>query len=331
MSSINLSIIIPAFNAENYIIKCLNSIFKQLPHKLSFEVIIVNDGSIDNTLNVLNSYTNNHKNIKVISQDNKGAGFARNTGINIAVGDFIWFIDADDYISDKAFKIIEPEINNDFELLAFNFNNIDKNEQKIPVNNIQNFKNLDSYFLGTKSLFLWKHIYKREIINYNNIRLTETIKNIEDFEFNIYYFNVINSVNFVDGNLYNYYYNEDSTSRNKSQENLLKLAKDSETVHLNLNSFIKQSTKQNKKFVSQQLLQKSVIGFFYSLYLVDYNYNICIDYYKKYTKKNMLPTNIKKSNVKFKMSEFIINNKFLFFLILKVKKNRINKNFIYLQ
>ena len=92
---IKVSIIIPVYNDEEYLKECLNSVCAQtLKEK---EIVCINDGSTDGSLSILENYAESYDNIVVISQANLGVGSARNVGINAARGDFIAFMDADDY------------------------------------------------------------------------------------------------------------------------------------------------------------------------------------------------------------------------------------------
>ena len=91
-----ISIIIPAYNAGKYIEKCIQSIIFQSYKDL--EIIIINDGSIDNTREICEKYVKQDNRIKLINTENKGAGSARNTGIDVAKGEYISFIDSDDYV-----------------------------------------------------------------------------------------------------------------------------------------------------------------------------------------------------------------------------------------
>ena len=99
--NIDLSIIVPVYNAEKFLKKCMDSIVEQ-ETKYHFEVIAVNDGSTDKSIEILNDYKEKYDFIKVINQENGGAAKARNNGINNARGKYISFIDSDDFI-DKSF------------------------------------------------------------------------------------------------------------------------------------------------------------------------------------------------------------------------------------
>jgi glycosyltransferase involved in cell wall biosynthesis len=96
------SIIIPAYNASKHIENAINSVVKQ-PF-FDYEIIIVNDGSKDNTLEIVNKLASKYMNIRVIAQSNSGASIARNNGIRHAKGDYIFFMDADDVIVENSLK-----------------------------------------------------------------------------------------------------------------------------------------------------------------------------------------------------------------------------------
>ncbi|MDH6343381.1 glycosyltransferase involved in cell wall biosynthesis [Parabacteroides sp. PFB2-12] len=93
-----LSIIIPVYNVEAYLEECLNSCLEQdIPHA-DYEIIAINDGSPDGSLAILERYADKYPNITVLSQENKGLSATRNRGIEVAKGEYIWFIDSDDWI-----------------------------------------------------------------------------------------------------------------------------------------------------------------------------------------------------------------------------------------
>lgn len=91
---LKISIIIPVFNVENYLPKMINSILSQQIR--DFEIILIDDGSTDSSGKICDNYSKQHKNIHVIHQYNRGASFARNKGITLAKGKYIFFLDADD-------------------------------------------------------------------------------------------------------------------------------------------------------------------------------------------------------------------------------------------
>ncbi len=100
-----VSIIIPVYNAERTLCKCLDSILEQDFN--NYEIILVNDGSKDSSLDICNEYGSKHHNISVINQNNAGVSSARNAGLEVAKGDWITFIDSDDYIENGFFNCLE--------------------------------------------------------------------------------------------------------------------------------------------------------------------------------------------------------------------------------
>ena len=103
-----LSIVIPVYNVELYLEKCLNSCLSQDISQTDYEIIVINDGSLDNSLQIAEKIAERESNIIVISQENGGLSLARNTGLIRAKGKYVWFIDSDDWIEENCLgKIIE--------------------------------------------------------------------------------------------------------------------------------------------------------------------------------------------------------------------------------
>lgn len=115
MKDIFFSLIVPVYNVENYLGRCLDSILSQ--DYVKYEIICVNDGATDRSGEILCEYAQKYKQIKVITQENKGLGEARNTGMKYMTGDYVWFIDSDDWIEPGSLKTINdfhsqhPEFN----------------------------------------------------------------------------------------------------------------------------------------------------------------------------------------------------------------------------
>lgn len=99
---VKLSIIIPVYNTEEYLPRCLNSCLEQDLPANEYEIIAINDGSSDNSLQILNAYALKYPNIRVINQENRGLGATRNRGLNLAIGEYIWFVDSDDWVLENC-------------------------------------------------------------------------------------------------------------------------------------------------------------------------------------------------------------------------------------
>ena len=113
MEKINslVTIVVPVYNVEKYLRKCLNSIVNQTYENI--EIICVDDGSPDNSINILNEFAQSDKRVKIIRQENQGLSGARNTGINNAIGKYIMFIDSDDWIELNMVELMVNKIENE--------------------------------------------------------------------------------------------------------------------------------------------------------------------------------------------------------------------------
>lgn len=126
------SIIIPVYNVEKFLRRCLDSAFGQ---KFSdYEVVAINDGSTDSSMRILENYQIEHPDLKIIHQENKGLGGARNTGIKNAKGDFLVFLDSDDYISANMLKTLDYYLNKyELDILAFDCTLVNENGEVLQV------------------------------------------------------------------------------------------------------------------------------------------------------------------------------------------------------
>ena len=180
-----ISFIIPLYNCEKYISRCIGSILASNLSSDDYEIIIVNDGSKDNGPNIVKEYSEKHSCIKLLSQKNKGASAARNLALNEAQGDYIWFVDGDDAIIPSFISIAQNYLkNSNTELLCFNYQKLYNDHTKIitDFNQIETYSGVE-FFRGHYSNFIWNKIYKRSAIN--NIRFLDGTKNIEDMFFNM--------------------------------------------------------------------------------------------------------------------------------------------------
>ncbi len=115
-----LSYIVPVFNSAKYLIKCLDSIMNQGLEEDQYEIILINDGSTDKSLEICHDYQEKHNCIKVISQENSGVASARNAGLAIAAGKYVCFVDSDDYLTTNCISAVLNEIgNNNVQLIRF--------------------------------------------------------------------------------------------------------------------------------------------------------------------------------------------------------------------
>lgn len=198
-----ISFIIPVYNTSQYITKCVDSILNQNIH--SYEIIIIDDGSTDDSLKVLQKYSR-QKQITIISQTNGGVSSARNKGIEICNGDYIFFVDSDDYIEYNSMgyvlKIIQKE---NPDLLRLSSNIIINNKKKIEKTKWEGYKTIDTLYSNSQFCpTLWGYIFKTSIIKAHKISFNEKLKYSEDSNFIFKYINHTNKIFFLNKITYNY-------------------------------------------------------------------------------------------------------------------------------
>lgn len=130
-----ISFIVPVYNAENYIERCIWSITKQKIER--YEIILVNDGSTDSSLAICERLKKQIKEIKLISQNNQGQGGARNTGISYAKGKWLCFVDQDDWLEEKFYKECKKYLDNDVDVILFGKKDVYKHSEKEYLLNIK--------------------------------------------------------------------------------------------------------------------------------------------------------------------------------------------------
>lgn len=209
----NVSIIIPVYNAEKYIKQCFDSIVNQTYR--DFEVIIIDDGSKDNSGNISDEYAKRDNRFKVFHLKNQGAGQARNIGLDKSKGEYIFFIDADDWLNIDAIQKHIDEIK-EVDMVIGCSNNCYFDNDKFKYSKIEYYYPANKYLTRDEVRNMYvdiavngvshaphNNMYKRSIIEENKIRFPN-IKKYEDLAFNNEYIDKINSLSIMDGAVYNY-------------------------------------------------------------------------------------------------------------------------------
>lgn len=209
-----ISFIIPVYNAEKYLEGCLQSISNQ--SFVDFEILVVNDGSTDNSLEILNQYQKIEPRLKIFSQENKGVSVARNVGMENAWGEYLTFVDADDVLAPDILSSLYSEIKNSFhDLVIANFKSKNGNREI-------DFKNIEKDYISKEELIsdfiTWKlkirlgsFLIKNSLIKNNNLKFEERLKYAEDVHFITKALYYSSSVKIVTELMYIYLYNDYST------------------------------------------------------------------------------------------------------------------------
>lgn len=211
-----VSVIVAAYNIEKYIKKCLLSILEQSMKDI--EIIVVNDGSTDNTLNVIEEIIQKEKRIKLINQKNCGLIEARKTGLKYATGEYILFVDGDDWLEEDCLEKLYKEAKKDsYDIVMYNAFWVNKDKKKLMStfdNKINSTDDLLScLFLGKIMPTMWAKLIKRSFICENNIQFPKDISYAEDLATVASLFMNKPKVSFIEDSLYNYYQREDSITK----------------------------------------------------------------------------------------------------------------------
>lgn len=267
-----LSIIIPMYNASQYIERCLNSIYHQGLNVNEFEVIVINDGSTDNSLEIVKDYLTSYKNIRFFSQKNSGQGAARNLGIKHATGEYILFLDSDDFLLPQSInKILSIVKHVSCDVINFLM------EVELPTGNVKEsylyHYDYDKIYSGKELLLrtginigsACSSLYKRSFILQNNIFFPVDMKH-EDVFFSYQIYTFASRVIFTKTHAYYYCWHPDSTDRNKSYENLklLQLSDISQAYYLNKLSLDKRVNKELREHL-KKISNSTLMSLFWSI------------------------------------------------------------------
>lgn len=223
-SSELISVIVPVYNSEKTLKHCLDSIIDQTYKNI--EIIIVNDGSTDNSETICKEYQNKDRRIKYIYQNNSGVSNARNNGIKYSNGQYVSFVDSDDYISpDMIFKMYKALKKEKVDVIRCKAIRLESNNMQTPeslyelenkkITSNEITKNVILHFITdekTIGSYVWVLLINKEII----MEFNEKLYFMEDTDFFIKLLLNINSIYFLNEALYFYNYNTESISKNKN-------------------------------------------------------------------------------------------------------------------
>lgn len=309
-----ISVIVPVYNAEKYLNRCIDSILNQTFK--DFELILINDGSSDKSIEILNAYEKIDSRIKVINNENNGVSKTRNIGIGLATGEYIQFIDSDDFIDKNMFKetVEFLEVENADVIITGLFldiestNGIDTSIQTFENCISRNSKDIAKKLLtrlnGTYINSPVNKLYKRNIILENNILMDESINLGEDLIFNLAYLSYCDCVIFNDKCYYHYCMKNEENLTAKYRKDKLDLM---EVLYNECKQFLLNAN-LNEEYI--KVLNSIFIKWMYYCY-IDLNSSDCNLTFKE--KYRYIKYSIKKYNN-------IINNSKSTSILLKVLK-----------
>ncbi|WP_207666090.1 MULTISPECIES: glycosyltransferase [Clostridia] len=223
-----LSIIVPVYNVEKYIEKCLQSIFSQLTQEV--EVIIVDDCTSDASIEIAERLSNGLGNVRIVRREkNGGLSAARNSGLENASGKYVWFVDSDDYICDGAIAFLIKKAEENMDLYCFNHTRVKEDGKFVLESCLQNarielFSNdklytfVYRYLTNRYGFEVWNKLYRRELIQAEKLEFQPNKKVFaEDICFNLMFFSKCNTVSTLEEKLYVYLLRDSSIMGTKNE------------------------------------------------------------------------------------------------------------------
>lgn len=316
-----VSVIIPVYNTEKYIEKCLKSVIKQTLRDI--EIIVVNDGSIDRSSEILKKYKE-YNNIKIINKKNEGQGIARNEAIKIANGEYLAFVDSDDYIERDMFEEMYSKATKyNLDIVICNYRYVFDNSNEVLSSNVKLNDNeiIDSRecikrFLIENTIegFSWNKLFKKDLFVKNNIEYPH-IK-YEDIPTIVNIIKCSQKIGFINKEFYNYLIRKGSTTSTKTLSN----SKD----YIKSISMVKESILNKKISLNSELTYYYYYRFINELYSMWKTYKNNKEFSEYINEISKEISSIKTFNT------ILLNNKFSIKVKLKllIKTILINFNFI---
>jgi len=245
-----LSIIVPVYNVADFLYKCIESICEQT--YTNIEIILINDGSTDGSISILREFAAKDNRIKLINQINKGANAARNQGIDHATGEWVCFVDGDDWIDRDMCSKLVPYLREDLDILFYSYRYVYPVHVKEMPHSERNFEidgeefvelqyaalnRLGPYRFGVHTMdpvSVWDKMYRLDFLKQNELRFHENLPKLQDLLFNLDVYEYAQKGYVVNKAYYNYRVHNESVSR-KYQEDIVQKFR---MIHSYLNVFM---------------------------------------------------------------------------------------------
>lgn len=289
-----ISIIVPIYNMEDYLDRCIISLLNQGLGVNEYEILLVNDGSKDNSLSICRKYEEQYSQVHLISQPNKGLSATRNLGISEAKGEYLCFVDADDYLEEKGLCALLPYCNNKNDLIRYWSRILQKatKDEDVNADGAITFEGKGIDYLRKYGLetFCWNYLYKKEFLISNKLKFKEGLIG-EDFRFMFDVLFCNPHIVSIAKRIYCYVIREGSITTNKSIENSRKWVKDLlESMSTIKNKIDSYKNVDNKLYEKCSLsLEQKMPSFFAKVLSSDYSLKEYKELINCCKSKNLLP------------------------------------------
>lgn len=222
METLLISVIIPIYNAEYFLRQCIESILQQTYS--NFEIICVDDGSTDSSLEICHQFSKKDSRVKVIHKDNAGVSSARNRGVACAQGQFVFFVDADDCLDKNALKVCVIHQSRTNTIVALNYDRISKEEQRSESSCVADVRKVPFVKLKRRQVlnmvsvrrgcYIWGMLIPKVLIDNHQLNFSEKICNLEDVVWTAMALCYVENIVFIETELYHYRKNPVSITSN---------------------------------------------------------------------------------------------------------------------
>lgn len=339
--NIAVSIVIPFYNGAHFIDNCLNCATRQF-EKYNYEVILINDGSTDNSLEILKPWIEKYRNIYIISTENRGVSNARNIGIDRAQGEYVWFMDVDDLMSHGALeKIYEYAVLHNLDVTYFGLEKLNMDEihnfKSISINIPNDIKTINGIeFLKFTHGLIWEYacsvqyLFKRNLLERSKIRFVTDLIYSEDLHFMWHTLPNVKRMRILPIKPYRYVMNPDSCLHSKKDRDIQ--IKKTQNLALLADLFTLEKTKINSigdpeiDTIINCMIEDFIYRYMISLQQLSISLKEGIKITQSLKKKNLLPIG-KYADIspwmpkgfKYYIYLKIINMPFLYFTILFIR------------
>lgn len=219
--SLNISIIVPVYKVEQYLSKCIDSILSQTYP--NWELLLIDDGSPDNSGHICDEYAKKDERIRVLHKENAGVSRARNLGLDNANGDYIMFVDSDDWLSNNCLEVCVNEINvGHLDALQFGLIPVSSGMETLPVKVTTKILDGEQYIQTNNfNVCVGGGVYKRDIIEKENMRFPILLKLAEDQIFILNFFRNTKRIKYLDRGMYYYLQRNNSAVHTAQSEDML--------------------------------------------------------------------------------------------------------------
>ena len=216
-----VSIIIPVYKVEKYIVRCIDSILAQTYS--DWELLLVDDGSPDQSGVICDEYVAKDSRIRVFHKENSGVSAARNYARDRALGEYITFVDSDDWLDSECLDMCVNEIeSNSLDLLQFGYREVSSDGNILKVKDLGTSKiGLNDYLKTSFLVTVWGSVFKTSLIKDHSIRFNTNLKLAEDQLFVMQYMIVSQTFKSITGVYYNYFINQEGAVKNSKSEDMI--------------------------------------------------------------------------------------------------------------